>query len=282
MTGEEARELLMKGNAAPAEKTPKKPEDPNKAAAATDLPAGGEAGTATEGEERTAGEAAKKAEPHPLAEFGVGADSDGDSVLLAEAQQQVRVLNTRIQSLEAELDAVRSMKANPLVSMSEAEMKKKVEELADDGKTVEAVSLMADWRDAQKLKDKPVGVSVEELNERTRAELYRYASQSPEKKAFLAMLADKKIASQLERFSGIIRADRPGAADLLHLACLGLKRDEIYKKGYEAGRASVGVSSPSDGSGKAANLKGVPVSTPGGQTARRNQTVAAKLLRGEL
>jgi hypothetical protein len=214
------------------------------------------AGAGVDPEGATAGEGGEQKEPHPLAEFGVTAS--GEESLARDYSEQVQAMTARIQTLEAELTAERTRKSNPLMMMSEEDVNKRVEELADDGKTVEAVKLLTDWREAQRAKDQPAGASAADMQERIKNELFKYAASSPERKQVLVMLADPKMAPRLQRFAGVIRGEMPGSAEALHMICLGMKANDIYQKGLADGRASVGLSSAGGGSRPSA-LKNSPV-----------------------
>jgi len=215
-----------------------------------------------------------KREPHPLEEFGVR--GSGDDALLGQLNERIQDLSARLEMAERELEAEKSRKAHPMAGMTEDEVNERIEELGEKGKMAEAATLLADWREFQKSKSGPQ-INPEKLTEGYKSELARYVRIAPENQRLLHMMIEPKIASRLAQFGGVIRGDRQGAADLIHLACLGMKAEEILQKGIKIGRASVGVSSPAGGSGS----PGVKFGPKSSSAARRRETAASMFMPGK-
>ena len=178
-------------------------------------------------------------EDQPLAEYGLLSTRKPEE-MEAHYRAQFDALQSRITELESELENARAMKSDPIASMSKDDLNQKLKEYRDEEKYVEAEELYNSWKDKQ---NAPAGDRKALLN-RVESEVVRYARLGGGNEALIKMLADEKNQARLSRFAGLIRADRTGGAEVLHLVLLGLEAPRIYTKGVQAGRTSVGKIGP--------------------------------------
>ena len=176
---------------------------------------------------------ARPQEPDPvvntvLGEYGV---ADPDSA----AREWMQTMSARVEQLEMELLSSQELRNHPMANLSQDDVNEQVTELREKGKHVEADKILNDWRDYKEMSNKGAQSFI---GERAKQEIIRYIQQGGGREKLGTMLQDEATVAQLKRYTGLIRADLPGGAEVLHLVILGMKAGEIAAAAARSARES--------------------------------------------
>ena len=196
--------------------------------------------TNAEPTDKTAKEAADKSkpparpqEPDPvvnsvLGEYGV-AEPD------VAAREWMQTMSARVEQLEMELLSSQELRNHPMANLSEDDVNDRVTELREKGKHVEADKILSDFR---QYKDMSANGAQSVIGDRAKQEIIRYIQQGGGREKLGTMLQDEATVARLKRYTGLIRADLPGGAEVLHLVVLGMKAGEIAAAAARSARES--------------------------------------------